>query len=604
MFGNVYVLLDDTGKEKYTKTYYSEDPIEFTDLNSKGRGVYCSVNTFEATEEQMKEKWVKTKRNIPFLKKINAVFADIDIAKKGDNQTREQKEEKKKTLLSELMKICEPSCVLDTSNGIQPLWIIGDYPIDEASQKRYIALINGIIERSKTVWGAGDAVKDVTRILRLPWYNHMKEEPYPITVKNYSDRDITIEEMEKAFASYIPQKAEFNREMPQREQRELQTSKQYQEVERLDFKEVIIRAFGAVGRSCEFDNQDRLIIDWRLTGNFIGKNGDRRYIASTSHEAFAGNMITSVWEIMQVSNKEAYKWILETFNIKTESEIKQQKPEVIRDDVWDKTEKIKIDHTRKTPFTRWLETVNKKFTLPDNELIVLIGHPWMGKTEWCFFLARQNIAKGNKVAFYSLELSKQAMLERTARRQAGVTRYDKQIQNYNLTQKQYADQYLAELQNTDWLDIIGIKKAPTIDELEKEINEQYAIGYRMFFIDNLGKIDIQGANEIDAFGSITSRLQTLMGQLNCPIILLHHCSKPQKYQQFIKPAWPSGFRWSQKILDNCTRMQEIWRLVDPDAATSDPEVTLFQYKHWPSGNVGRVEMLFDRWDYKQKENPF
>ncbi len=55
---------------------------------------------------------------------------------------------------------------------------------------------------------------------------------------------------------------------------------------------------------------------------------------------------------MQVSNKEAYKWILETFNIKTESEIKQQKPEVIRDDVWDKTEKIKIDHTRKTPFTR------------------------------------------------------------------------------------------------------------------------------------------------------------------------------------------------------------------------------------------------------------
>jgi hypothetical protein len=56
MFGNVYVLLDDTGKEKYTKTYYSEDPIEFTDLNSKGRGVYCSVNTFEATEEQMKEK--------------------------------------------------------------------------------------------------------------------------------------------------------------------------------------------------------------------------------------------------------------------------------------------------------------------------------------------------------------------------------------------------------------------------------------------------------------------------------------------------------------------------------------------------------------------
>jgi hypothetical protein len=40
------------------------------------------VNSFEATDEQMKQANVKTKRNIKFLSKINAVFADIDIGKK------------------------------------------------------------------------------------------------------------------------------------------------------------------------------------------------------------------------------------------------------------------------------------------------------------------------------------------------------------------------------------------------------------------------------------------------------------------------------------------------------------------------------------------
>jgi len=68
MFGNVYVLLDDTGKEQYTKTYYTEDPIEFTKLNDQGRGVYCSVNTFEATPEEMKER-SKNKTQYPVPQK-------------------------------------------------------------------------------------------------------------------------------------------------------------------------------------------------------------------------------------------------------------------------------------------------------------------------------------------------------------------------------------------------------------------------------------------------------------------------------------------------------------------------------------------------------
>ena len=64
-------------------------------MNDKFFGVYFAVNLFEATEEEMKKVGVKTKRNTPFLKKLRFVFADLDIAKSGDGQTREQKTERK-----------------------------------------------------------------------------------------------------------------------------------------------------------------------------------------------------------------------------------------------------------------------------------------------------------------------------------------------------------------------------------------------------------------------------------------------------------------------------------------------------------------------------
>jgi len=548
MFGNVYVLLDDTGKEQYTKTYYTEDPIEFTKLNDQGRGVYCSVNTFEATEEQMKEKWVKTKRNIPFLKKINAVFADIDIAKKGDNQTREQKEEKKKTLLSELMKICEPSCVLDTSNGIQPLWIIGDYPIDEASQKRYIALINGIIERSKTVWAAGDAVKDVTRILRLPWYKHMKGEPYPITVKTYSDRDITIEEMEQAFGSYIPQKAEFNREMPQREQREMQTSKQYQEVERLDFKEVIIRAFWAVGRSCEFDNQDRLVIDWRLTGNFIGKNGDRRYIGSTSHEAFAGNMITAVWEIMQVSNKEAYKWILDTFNIKTESELWKNKIEV------PKTQYEKQGYLYP----------NKVFDAFDcvmsGELMTVVAASNSWKTTFAMDIIQVNASRWKKCYYINLEFPIETMREGRRlfinnKKKRNLTDIDPLSDDDRVKMDIYVQQKLKQF------DYYNNPNGMAIEDIVQMIIDRHKQWYWLFVIDTFSRItgNLNSATAHTSQNKTMEILQELCQNLWVVVMLLHHTNKN------------GVFEWTQKIMD----LSNVFVMISKDEDMSGNAITKF-----------------------------
>ena len=102
--GNVYVAIHDKGEVNFTKTFYDLDKNLFHDLNKKGWGIYFSVNAFQASKEDMEKYGVKTKRNIQFLNKLRYVFADLDIAKKGDGKTREEKDGIKYKVLEELFK--------------------------------------------------------------------------------------------------------------------------------------------------------------------------------------------------------------------------------------------------------------------------------------------------------------------------------------------------------------------------------------------------------------------------------------------------------------------------------------------------------------------
>lgn len=332
MIGNVYVLFKDKW-EWYTKTFYEHKRDDFQKLNKDNYWVYCSVNDFEATEQEMKDMWVSTKRNIPFLKKINWAFADLDIAKKWDWQSQQEKEMKKANLLWELFEKCNPSIVVETANWLQPVWRLKDTNTSTEYQKRYVDVINWIIERSKTVWASGDQVKDVTRVLRLPWYYHMKEEPFKCIERQNNDIVYSIEDLEKVFWEYIPK--EDIKEKHKKIQ-EYDTSEQYRAIDNLDFQELIIRAFRKVWRSCEFDNKWRVILDWRLTGTFQWKRDDKEYLASTSHEPFEWNKITAVADIMQTTYKEAYKRIIDEFNIANESSLKKKKPIIdIKKEVFD-----------------------------------------------------------------------------------------------------------------------------------------------------------------------------------------------------------------------------------------------------------------------------
>jgi hypothetical protein len=77
----------------------------------------------------------------------------------------------------------------------------------------------------------------------------MKEEPYKVTKIHESEKVYTIEELYKTFENYIKKEEEINVKF----ESDVKLHRNYQEVNRLDFKDIIIRAFNSVGRSCEFD---------------------------------------------------------------------------------------------------------------------------------------------------------------------------------------------------------------------------------------------------------------------------------------------------------------------------------------------------------------
>ena len=117
----VYVLLNDKEPGTTPKIFYEFQKEKFSRWNSEGWGVYFAVNEFEATDEQVKASGKSTVRQNNFVSKLRYAYGDLDIAKKGDRQTREAKEQKKKIIIAALIAYCEPTFIIGTSNGVQPL---------------------------------------------------------------------------------------------------------------------------------------------------------------------------------------------------------------------------------------------------------------------------------------------------------------------------------------------------------------------------------------------------------------------------------------------------------------------------------------------------
>lgn len=140
------------------------------DLNTNGYGVYFSFNRFPG------------KRRISDCAGINAWAIDIDNkdCPKHIQQLRLQKSP------------LPPSFIVESKNGFHAYWLA-----DNGTTELYSEIILRLID-----WFDGDQnAKDITRVLRVPGFFHLKNPNEPFKIKLISDEGYTYteEQMLKAF---------------------------------------------------------------------------------------------------------------------------------------------------------------------------------------------------------------------------------------------------------------------------------------------------------------------------------------------------------------------------------------------------------------------
>lgn len=252
-----------------------------------------------------------------------------------------------------------------------------------------------------------------------------------------------------------------------------------------------------------------------------------------------------------------------------------------------------IDFGEKYKFTRGLDKINQWLgTFHTGKMILFVGKAGMGKTEFSFYMAKENAIKGNRVVYISLEMKAADLVIRSARQYARINKLERS--NKELTEEQIGSftehyKYIIDINN---LQIVSFDDETTIDVVEKYILELHSKWADLFFIDNLWFFTWR-ENELERFAEISRRLKKLTNDNPLSIVLLHHVKKTLAINEY-KPATSNDIRWSQKLVDDADKVVQIWRNTDPKL--QDPvekqTVYLITHKDREFWEVGGIEFFF------------
>ncbi|MGL4553343.1 MAG: DNA-primase RepB domain-containing protein, partial [Gemmataceae bacterium] len=155
---------DGPGKDSSKALSTSDfDPKEAARKQKQGCGVFFSPNAFDGL------------RRSGNLKRVQAVFVDLDLAGPGTGGTRQSLGERLRRGLEALMASpLPPHVVVRTRNGLQAVWRVE--PLAPADG---LVLFGEVEDLLVARFGADPAAKDVTRVLRLPGFLHLKDPDSP-----------------------------------------------------------------------------------------------------------------------------------------------------------------------------------------------------------------------------------------------------------------------------------------------------------------------------------------------------------------------------------------------------------------------------------------
>mgnify|MGYP001588247268 FL=1 len=419
----------------------------------------------------------------------------------------------------------------------------------------FVKVIKGIIEWSKQYECKADGVFDCSRILRLVPYYHQKEEPYLCDFLHKSKKKYSLFELELLFP-YEEKKVEVRTVTPTDNSNPV-----FGEIEKIDFQELIIKAFASVGRPVTFDKSGRLIDPvGGTTGTFIGRKGNRDYLCSSSHEPFKGNRITAVADILKVDYSDAYKWIIKEYGLDFKKLIQAEQ---IKTKI-ERLESIPVKKDYKLRYTWGTQILDHSLAIIERgHFIVAAAKSGSGKTTFVFDMACKNALKGHKTLFLSLEMNPEAIKKDFGRKYAGWTVEEEYEYTVPEHKQKAFDRKVAEINSISNLVIKGMRRTGEVqwEDIEEVIKQNGETD--LVFIDNFDLISAKHKeSNLDRQQRVVTQCLAFTEQTKIPIVMIHHYRKSGTNGKDMGLDDMSG---SGKIRDGADRIIKITRNQDVEA---------------------------------------
>lgn len=537
-FPGFCVQLFDDSTEKRQSLARCGRPGTFTKeqiktMNDAGAGVFFSINSFPDGD-----------RKAVNCKKVNAWFVESDVLT-IDEQYRNL-----------LHSPISPSFIIRSEKSLHAYWLAKDGTIPNFRKVQ-----KGLIHHFE----GDEACKDISRVLRIPGFNHMKGKPFQVELVHVAPVYYTEAEMIAAFPEPIIEKPVYAKHnftaTGETVWEVLGNLNNKKMLECLSHSRLVKNesfTFQKRSPEGEYILVNEQMCDAWLDGQGMIGSGKRGGPTWIQWAEYYGNTKKEILDWAKEKIPEVQEWTRE--HEPTVKEIVRKQVEEIKKPT-ERTEKKK----RYTWGTRTLDT--SFAIIKPSSFIVVAAKSNSGKTTYTFDMATKNAELGHKVLYLSLEMDEQTIKEQFARNYSGIT-IEEELDYTIPEHKQKAfNRRMAEYEANTNLKIAGVRRATDViwETIVEIINSYEEID--LVFIDNLDLIGAQpGEDDLQRQKRITKQIMNFTSERQIPIVLIHH------YRKSMSGAKDNGMdemAGSGKIKDGADYIVKVSRNQDPEAPFPD-----------------------------------
>lgn len=274
--------------------------------------------------------------------------------------------------------------------------------------------------------------------------------------------------------------------------------------------------------------------------------------------------------------------------------------EMILADSFDRLDSLHKDKgTIRGVSTGYKDLDSKLAGFQKSDLIILAARPSMGKTAMALNLAQNVAIKSEKpVLLFSLEMSKEQLVDRMLASEAGVNSWNLRTGNLSDSDFEKIGHAMGSLSEAQMF--IDDSPGITVSDLRtKARREAHKRELGLIIVDYLqlmsGGSKYRGdGNRVQEISEISRGLKSVARELNVPVIALSQLSRSVESRS---PQIPqlSDLRESGSIEQDADVVMFLYRddYYNPDTSEKPNILDIFISKH-RNGPTGRVEIYFDR----------